>query len=60
LLAEYPAQCVHDIALAAAVRADQGSYPLAELKPRAVGKRLETGKLKALEPRGGSPPAGGK
>src|SRR5688572_27034079 len=41
LLAKHPRDRVGDVALAAAVRTDDGGYPLIEGKLRPVGERLE-------------------
>ena len=50
LLAEHPRQRVDDVALAAAVRADNRRHALLEGQLRAVGKALETRDFETLEP----------
>ena len=49
LLAEHPRNGVGDVALAAAVGADDGGDALVEGQLRAVGKRLEAGNLETFE-----------
>ena len=49
LLPEDPRDRVGDVALAAAVRADDGGHALVEGKLRAVGKRLKTVYFEAFE-----------
>ena len=51
LLAERPAERVGEVALAAAVRADDRADPAAELDVRALGERLEAVQAKGEQPR---------
>ncbi len=50
LLTEHPRQSVDDVALAAAVGANNRRHPLLEGQLRAVGKALETRDFETLEP----------
>ena len=50
LLAEHPGNRIDDVALAAAVGADDGGDAVIERKFGSVGKALEAGNLETLEP----------
>ncbi len=46
---EHPAHCVHDVRLAAAVRADHADQLAGQLKVGGVGERLEAGQLDGIQ-----------